>query len=97
MSDHPNPRFCVFELRGPYGTNVGDIWSAEDTEVGERLLREKKLVMIWEVFQHEDGHPDPNQCTYCVDLDNPDPEMQDLIARARKGTEYYRAEQARRN
>lgn len=96
MTDHPNPYFCVFELRGPYGTNLGDIWSAEDSSVGEKLKREKNLLMIWEVFQKE-GDTKPEQYTYCVDLANPDPGIQDLIRRARAGTELYHAEQARRN
>jgi hypothetical protein len=96
MPDHPNPRYCVFELRGPYGTNLGDIWAAEDSSVGKKLKAEHNLLMIWEVMQKETDTT-PQEYTYCVDLANPDPEMQDLIRRAREGTKLWLAEQAKRN
>lgn len=74
----------------PYGTSVGDIWSGEDSEIGRRLMERDGLVLIHEVF--EDGEK-----LYCVDQDNPDPEMQDLLARARAGTALWVEAQARRN
>lgn len=68
---------------GPYGTNEGDIWSAEDSEVGERLKKEKGLILIHEVMER-DG--EVQECIYSVAQDNPNMEMQMLIKRAREGT-----------
>jgi hypothetical protein len=80
---------------GPYGTNVGDIWSAEESEIGRRLMREKGLVLIHEVFEDDDGRPEER--IYNIELSNSDMQMQDLIRRAREGTKRWIAEQARRN
>jgi hypothetical protein len=71
---------------GPYGTNEGDLWTMTGSSVGERLEREKGLVGIWEVML-KDGVLGP--CCYTVELDNPRPEMQELIAKARAGDEKY--------
>jgi hypothetical protein len=79
-------------MKGPYGTNEGDIW-AMGGPVGDKLLAQGKLG-IWEMLR-VDGKVD--QRMYCVELDNPRPEMQDLIARARKGTEMYLSAQAAQN
>jgi len=98
MPDHPNPRYCVFELRGPYGTNLGDIWEVS-SDINDRLREEKNLIGIWEVLNGADDPPGtpPEPRMYSVALDNPDPDMQDLIRRAREGTKLYLAEQAKRN
>jgi hypothetical protein len=80
--------------RGPYGTNLGDIWSGEDSEVGKMLMDRDGLVMIHEVM-NKDGKV--QECIYNVAENNPDPEMQDLIKNAREGTELWVAEQASRN
>jgi hypothetical protein len=79
--------------RGPYGTNVGDIWSGEDSEVGKMLLAEG-LVMIHEVML-KDGKVQP--CIYSVKIDNPDMEMQALIRQAREGTKKWVEAVARDN
>jgi hypothetical protein len=84
----PRPR------RGQYGTNLGDIWSAEDSEIGKMLMDREGLVMIHEVLE-KDGKIEER--IYNVDQDNPDPEMQDLIKRARAGTELWLAAQAANN
>lgn len=74
----------------PFGQNVGDVWSAEDSDVGQRLKREDGLLLIHEVF--EDGEK-----IYCVAESNPDLEIQELIRKAREGTTLWVEEQARRN
>jgi hypothetical protein len=81
-------------LRGPYGTNLGDIWSGEDSEIGKMLMEREGLVMIHEVLE-KDGKVEER--IYNVAQDNPDPEMQDLIKRAREGVELYAAAQAAMN
>jgi hypothetical protein len=80
--------------RGPYGTNVGDIWSGEHSEVGQMLLERDGLVMIHEVMI-KDGKS--KEHVYSVRLNNPDMEMQDLIRRAREGTPKWVAAVATRN
>lgn len=80
--------------RGPYGTNKGDIWSSEDSEVGKMLMDREGLVMIHEVME-KDGKVEER--IYNVHKDNPDPEMQDLIRSARDGTELWVAAQAANN
>jgi hypothetical protein len=80
---------------GPYGTNVGDIWSAEESDIGRRLKRENGLVLIHEVFEKDDGTPEER--IYNVEESNPDMQMQDLIRRAREGAKRWIEEQARRN
>ena len=74
----------------PFGQSVGDIWSAEHSEIGRRLLERDGLIMIHEIF--EDG-----ERIYSVRQDSPDMEMQDLIRRAREGTKLWVEAQARRN
>lgn len=78
----------------PYGTNEGDIWSGEDSPVGKMLMEREGLVMIHEVMI-KDGKT--GEHIYNVHKDNPDPEMQDLIRRAREGTAKYLAAQAAMN
>jgi hypothetical protein len=82
------------QRRGPYGTNLGDIWSGEDSEVGKMLMEREGLVMIHEVLE-KDGKIEER--IYNVDQDNPDPEMQDLIKSAREGTKLWVAAQAMMN
>ena len=79
---------------GPYGTNLGDIWSGEDSEVGKMCMEREGLVLIHEVMD-KDG--EVQECIYTVKHDNPDPEMQGLIKRARQGTALYIAAQAKQN
>lgn len=86
--DNPSGR------RGPYGTNLGDIWSTEDSEVGKMLMERDGLVMICEVME-KDGKV--QEGIYNVHKDNPDPEMQDLIKSAREGTKLWVAAQAMMN
>jgi hypothetical protein len=88
-----NPK-ALRPRRGPYGTNLGDIWSAEDTALGQMLMERDGLVMIHEVLE-KDGKVEER--IYNVAKDNPDPEMQDLIRRARAGTELWLAAQAANN
>jgi hypothetical protein len=80
--------------RGPYGTNLGDIWSGEDSEVGKMLMDREGLVMIHEVLE-KDGKV--GEHIYNVAQDNPDPEMQALIKSAREGTALWVAAQAAMN
>lgn len=77
-------------VRGPYGTNDGDIWSGEDSTVGKMLKDREGLVLIHEVLDGEER-------IYNVAEDNPDPEMQDLLRRARAGVDKYLAAQAEMN
>jgi hypothetical protein len=80
--------------RGPYGTNVGDIWSGEASAIGEMLMERDGLVMIHEVME-KDGKVEER--IYNVHKDNPDPEMQALIQSARDGVELWAAAQAANN
>jgi hypothetical protein len=80
--------------RGPYGTNLGDIWSGEHSEVGKMLMDREGLVMIHEVLD-KDGVIEER--IYNVHKDNPDPEMQDLIKSAREGVKLWVAAQAMQN
>lgn len=80
--------------RGPYGTNLGDIWSGEDSEVGQMLMHRKGLVMIHEVME-KDGKV--QECIYNVEVGNPRMDMQDLIKRARAGTAKWMMAQAANN
>jgi hypothetical protein len=75
---------------GPYGTNEGDIWSGEHSEVGKMLMERDGLLLIHEIINGEER-------IYNVEPDNPDPEMQDLIKRAREGTPLWAAAQAKQN
>lgn len=83
-------------IRGPYGTNLGDIWSAEDSEIGRLLKERDNLVLIHEVLDKGDGNG-PQEVLYNVEENNPDPEMQDLIRRAREGRERWIAQRASEN
>jgi hypothetical protein len=77
-------------MPGPYGTNLGDVWSGEDSEVGKKLMERDGLVLIHEVMEKNGT---VQECVYSVAQDNPDPEMQALIGRARRGTERWQAAQ----
>lgn len=79
---------------GPYGTNEGDIWTGEDSEIGQRLKRENGGVLIHEMLR-KDGVV--SEAIYWVEESNPDMEIQDLIKRARKGFEFYVAARAMEN
>lgn len=95
MGEMPEPQWGPAAWqRGPYGTNLGDIWSGEDSEVGKMLLERDDLVLIHEVLD-VDGKIEER--IYNVAQDNPDPEMQDLINRARQGTKLWVAAQAMQN
>lgn len=72
--------------RGPYGTNEGDIWSAEESPVGQMCMERDGCILIHEVLR-KDGVV--QECIYTVKADNPDMEMQDLIRRARDGTRRW--------
>jgi len=86
MSNHFD-RLQRYPFRpGPYGTNEGDIWTMDGSEVGAMLKERNNLIGIWEVM-FKDGTLGP--CCYTVDRDNPDPEMQALIAEAIAGDERY--------
>jgi hypothetical protein len=87
-------RLAHSQRRGPYGTNLGDIWSAEESALGQMLMERDGLVMIHEVLE-KDGKVEER--IYNVHKDNPDPEMQDLIKRAREGTTLWLAVQAANN
>jgi hypothetical protein len=82
--------------RGPYGTNLGDIWSGEDSPVGKMLMERDGLVMIHEVFRNEKTG-EPEERIYNVELSDPDPEMQGLIKSAREGAAKYFEAQAAQN
>lgn len=79
---------------GPYGSNLGDIWTMEASALADKLEADG-LIGIWEVLRGDDGTIEPRM--YCVKLDNPDPEMQALIARARAGMEKWLEAQAANN
>jgi hypothetical protein len=79
----------------PYGTGIGDIWSAEESEIGRRIKNKHGGVLIHEVFKSDNGKPEER--IYWVEENNPDPAMQKLIARARAGTPLWVEAQARRN
>lgn len=72
---------------GPYGVNEGDIWTMTGSSVGKLMAEEHpNMLGIWEVMI-KDGVLGP--CVYTVDVTNPDPGIQDLIAKARAGDEKY--------
>lgn len=73
---------------GPYGTNVGDSWLAEGSEVQERLDRERPgMKLVHEVLMR-DGTP--QECVYVT-------ANEELIAQAREGTAKYWEQKAREN
>jgi hypothetical protein len=81
---------------GPYGTNEGDIWSVEDSTIGERIKTEHGGVLIHEMLRMpDDGRIEER--IYWVEESNPDIQIQDIIKRAREGTKLWVEEQARRN
>lgn len=81
---------------GPYGTNEGDIWSAEDSAVGERIKNEHGGVLIHEMLRMpDDGRLEER--IYWVEESNPDMQIQDIIQRARDGLKLWVEEQAKRN
>jgi hypothetical protein len=79
---------------GIYGTNEGDIWSGEDSPVGKMLLERDGLVMIHEMMVR-DG--ELQELIYNVAENTSDPDLQDLIKRAREGVEKYQDAQATLN
>jgi len=80
---------------GPYGTNEGDIWSGEDSEIGRRLKADG-LVMIHEVFRNEETGVCEEKI-YNVAENNPDPAMQGFIKAAREGVAKWVEAQAKAN
>ena len=93
MSDHLFSQFYGGHY-GPYGTNEGDIWSAEDSEVGKRIKAEHGGVLIHEMLR-KDG--EVQEGIYWVEENNPDMEMQDLIKRAREGLKKWVMARAKQN
>jgi hypothetical protein len=79
---------------GPYGTNEGDIWSGEHSSVGKMLMEQDGLLLIHEVL-FKDGAV--QECLYNVDPKSPDMGIQDLVKRARRGTQLYFEQKAREN
>jgi hypothetical protein len=80
---------------GPYGTNEGDIWALTGS-IADRLKAENNLLGVHEMMRDPDtGKLDLR--IYCVELDNPDPDIQDIIERAREGVAKHIAAQAERN
>jgi hypothetical protein len=72
-------------LRGPYGTNIGDTWMAPGSEIQSRLDQDGDGLQLC-IFINEDGE----QAMFTTA--NPE-----LIAEARAGHELWVAEQASRN
>ena len=79
---------------GPYGTNEGDIWSAENSPVGKMIKEKHGGVLIHEVMR-KDGKVEEG--IYWVEESNPDMEMQGLIKRAREGLKKWVAARAKDN
>lgn len=75
---------------GPYGTNEGDIWSGENSPVGQMIKVRHGGVLIHEVIEGTER-------IYHVAADSADPAIQDLITRARAGVEKWVAAQATQN
>jgi hypothetical protein len=94
MNEYLQGSWMSYPERGPYGTNLGDIWSAEDSSVGQRIKNEHGGVLIHEMLR-VDGKLDER--IYWVEENNSDAQIQDLIKRARDGTELYLAAQAQKN
>jgi hypothetical protein len=74
--------------RGPYGTNVGDIWWAEGSDVQKRLDEDGEGLMLIHEVMEKDG--EIQECMYVTKL----PE---LVEAARRGTEKYVAQKASEN
>ena len=70
---------------GPYGTNPGDIWTGEGSEMQRRLDRDKPGFVIIHQVNRDGG-----DAVFITD----DPET---IAAARRGTEHYVAARAMEN
>lgn len=79
---------------GPYGTNEGDVWSGEHSPVGQMLMERDGLLLIHEML-FKDGRV--QECLYNVDPRSPDMGIQDLVKRARRGTELYWAQKSSEN
>lgn len=90
------PDFIQRFRAGPYGTNEGDIWSLEDTEIGRRLKEERGLIWICEIMRSKEDERLAEHF-YSVEETNPRMEMQELIRKAREGRKLWIEEQARRN
>lgn len=74
-----------WRIPGPYGTNEGDIWTADGSVVQEQLDTDGKgLVLIHEMMDR-DG--DLEEVMYVSD-------DAETIAAARRGTELYIAQKA---
>jgi hypothetical protein len=84
-----------YKHKGPYGTNEGDIW-AMGGPLGDRLITEDNKLGICEMFRDEQTGK-VEERMYCVDLDNPDPEMQNLMTKARQGSMMLISAQASQN
>jgi hypothetical protein len=81
---------------GPYGTNEGDIWSAEDSTVGQKLKDEHGGVLIHEMIRMpDDGRLEER--IYWVEESNPDMQIQEIIKRARDGLKLWVEAQASSN
>jgi hypothetical protein len=75
-------------MRGPYGTNLGDIWLASDSPVQKRLDADGEGLMLIHEVMEKDG--EIQECMYVTKL----PE---LVEAARRGTEKYVAQKASEN
>jgi hypothetical protein len=96
MTDFDGTQSHIFHGRGPYGTNLGDIWSGEHSEVGRMLLEEKNYLLIHEVLMNEEtGHV--GDSVYSVDLNDLNDFTRDLVKRAREGIVKWMAAQSRNN
>ena len=73
---------------GPYGTNLGDIWTGEGSPVQEMLDRKKPGFVIVHEMMIKDG--ELQECMYVTD-------DKDLIEKANAGTNRYLAAQAEKN
>lgn len=80
--------------KGPYGTNEGDMWSVEESTVGQQIKTEHGGIMIHEMLR-VDGKVEER--IYWVPENSPDSEIQDLIREARAGTRLLIDAQAQNN
>lgn len=80
--------------KGPYGTNEGDVWSGEDSPVGTMLMERDRLVLIHEMMFRDGKVQD---VVYNVAADTTDPDLVDLVQRARVGSRLLLAAQAAQN
>lgn len=75
-------------IRGPYGTNEGDTWTAPDSDIQKRLDADGKGMVLIHEMMTQDGKL--QDCIYTTAL----PE---LIEAAQKGTPQWIAAQAVKN